>query len=167
MTRPYIRRKPYVPHNKMSFEEKLASYWAQVRKTDGCWLWIGSLNHDGYGNLALNLLGQQHWRSHRFAWALANGPIPKGMQILHSCDVPACVNPAHLRLGTIQENAKDRNAKLRMARGERNGAAKITADAVRAIRASDEPPSVLGERYGVHPAHISKIRLGHKWKHIQ
>lgn len=43
----------------------------------------------------------------RLAYKLAKGPIPKGKHILHSCDVPACINPDHLRAGTCSENMKD------------------------------------------------------------
>lgn len=51
--------------------------------------------------------------AHRVAWMITNGPIPDGLCVLHRCDNPPCVNPAHLFLGTVQDNNADRDAKGR------------------------------------------------------
>ncbi len=77
----------------------------------GCWLWTGSeRNDDGYGELWVN--GRMR-RAHRIAFELYKSPIPNGMMVLHSCDTPLCVNPAHLFLGTNSDNIKDSYAKGR------------------------------------------------------
>jgi hypothetical protein len=52
-------------------------------------------------------------RSHRAAWKLTHGPIPDGLQVLHRCDNPPCCNPAHLFLGTQQDNIADMHKKGR------------------------------------------------------
>ena len=70
-----------------------------------CWEWIGVRNHGGYGYL----LKQYSKKSgaHQISFELHYGPIPKGMLVLHRCDNPGCVNPAHLFLGTHKDNTLD------------------------------------------------------------
>jgi hypothetical protein len=77
---------------------------------DACWIWQGAKMTKGYGVVHFNgkLIG-----AHRMAWILANGPIPEGKYVCHSCDVRTCVNPAHLWLGTAQSNNEDAWAKGR------------------------------------------------------
>jgi hypothetical protein len=101
--------------------------------------------------------------AHRLAWAEANGPIPEGMVVRHTCDNPPCVNPAHLILGTQKDNVGDMDR-----RGRRGyGMAKVTADHVRAIRASAEDYRVLMARYGISKSTLNRIRRRESWAHIQ
>lgn len=89
-------------------------FWAKVdmRGPDECWLWTASRFTDRYGYGKFNAGTRQDETNvvyaHRFAYALMHGPIPDGMQVLHSCDAPPCVNPQHLRLGTPRENTDDK-----------------------------------------------------------
>lgn len=90
---------------------------ANVVIEDGCWVYQGSLDAYGYADLRGWLAGgRPHFKGHRVAWELENGPIPEGMVVMHTCDNPACVWVGHLRLGTQQENLADCRAKGR-ARG--------------------------------------------------
>jgi hypothetical protein len=87
-------------------------FWARVRKSDGCWEWTGAcFKCGGYGQFTIEH-GQQV-RAHRHSWELHNGPIPKGLWVLHRCDNPKCVRPDHLFLGTCTDNARDMMAKGR------------------------------------------------------
>ena len=70
---------------------------------------------DGYGRFCIGSEQHAHVRAHRFSWELANGPIPDGLNALHSCDNRPCVNPEHLFLGTHGDNVKDKVAKGRAA----------------------------------------------------
>lgn len=81
----------------------------------GCWLWDGATTK-GYGNLGIN--GKTHL-AHRLSWQIHFGEIPKGLLVCHKCDVPACVNPNHLFLGTVSDNAIDSVRKGRYV-GNRN-----------------------------------------------
>jgi hypothetical protein len=84
-----------------------------------CWLWVGAKKRGGYGHL--------HYRghnlgAHRVSWLVHKGPIPAGLHVLHRCDTPPCVNPAHLFVGTDQDNKDDCGRKERRATGDRSGA---------------------------------------------
>lgn len=79
-------------------------FWNKVEKTDGCWLWTASTFTDGYGKFKFD---GKNRRAHRMSWIMENGEIPDGMVVLHSCDTPLCVNPAHLSLGTPKDNTQD------------------------------------------------------------
>lgn len=99
-------------------------FWSKVRKGDGCWLWTSNAHHNGYGQIALSRNGatRQRWAwAHRVAWELTNGPIPAGQLVLHRCDTPLCVNPAHLFLGTHLENIADSVRKGRYNAWRRTG----------------------------------------------
>lgn len=105
--------------NKMSAtrtEERFNKYVAR-KEDDECWPWTGCKSHNGYGRL---------WNGSRFvpathyAWEKVHGRrVPPGLVIMHTCDEPACCNPAHLKVGTQTENVADRDAKGRTCKGDR------------------------------------------------
>lgn len=76
----------------------------------GCQLWTGSRNRGGYGQAHHD---GRRWAAHRLAYTLANGPIPLGLWVLHDCDTPACVRPAHLHLGDHRQNMAEARARRR------------------------------------------------------
>lgn len=87
-------------------------FWNKVerREADACWLWTGGTARKGYGVFTTGTKRDGSIRHHvasRFSWELHHGTIPDGLYICHSCDNPACVNPAHLWLGTQQDNITD------------------------------------------------------------
>ena len=84
-------------------ERAVNRFWSNVRKTDSCWLWEGYRNY-GYGVFSVN---RRLMRAHRVSWIMAHGEIPKGLCVLHHCDVPACVRPDHLFIGSQADNVLD------------------------------------------------------------
>lgn len=88
----------------------IARFFTKYSQSSGCWLWQAGCTPRGYGMVNLGRLAdgtQQTTYAHRVAYVLAHGDIPAGMVVMHSCDTPACVNPAHLSLGTQADNVSD------------------------------------------------------------
>lgn len=138
-------------------------FWAKVHKGEDCWEWTASLLDEGYG---------QFWdyrciQAHRYSWILHNGPIPKGLWVLHRCDNRKCVRPDHLFIGTRQENMDDMVAKGRSASRTKNAMARLTEEAINDIRQRQQSSRELAEKYGVHPAHIRNIWRGKRWRDSQ
>jgi hypothetical protein len=76
-------------------------FWNKVEAGDGCWVWLGALEHRGYGKFWLS---GRHVAAHRFAYETCVGPIPEGLCVDHLCGDKRCVNPAHMETVTSREN---------------------------------------------------------------
>lgn len=156
-------------------------FWNKVDKTAGCWIWTGSTN--GWGGMINRGPAAKggNFLAHRVSWVIHNGPIPKGMMVLHNCpggDNPRCVNPDHLWLGTQRDNVIDLMAKGRRpddyAKGEKNGRHKLTAENVAEIRKILQPGTRakyglvtdLAKQFGVSVSAIQCVRDGRKWSHV-
>ena len=79
-------------------------FWAKIKWTPSCWVWVGAKNKKGYGNF--NVDGK-YVAAHRHSWKLEYGPIPVAKWVLHKCDNPSCVRPDHLFLGDVLVNNRD------------------------------------------------------------
>jgi hypothetical protein len=146
--------------------ERLHKY---VLVTPECWLWTGSFNtHRGRPTYGQFYLEGRRVGAHRASYILHVGPVPDGLDILHSCDIKACVNPAHLRPGTHTENIREAFAKLPADyfAGENAGHVTLSWAKVHAIReahATGTRQSSLARAYGVSPVCISGIVRGKRW----
>ena len=133
----------------------------------GCWLWNRYTTRLGYG---------QCWNDggskliHRIAYELFIGPIPVGMDVCHKCDVPSCVNPDHLFIGTHADNMADKKSKGRVRvpcpLGSNHPNSKLTEADVIAIRSDPRMGTVIAAEYGVTKSLISYVRNRRGWKHV-
>ena len=98
--------------------------------SNGCWRWRLATNADGYGVASQ---GHKAVRAHRLSWSAFIGDIPDGVCVLHKCDVRDCVNPGHLFLGSIKDNAEDMVKKGRSMFGSKHHKAKLSEGRVRKI----------------------------------
>ncbi len=143
-------------------------------KTDGCWIWNGDRNPKGYGIVAYG--GRKNKKregAHRVAFKHYVGNIPAGLQVLHKCDNPSCVNPEHLFVGTQLDNIKDMFLKKRQgktgAKGEKNGKSVFSAEQVifmRQLYADGVSVLELNNKFGATYQAIDSIVKQETWKHI-
>lgn len=152
-------------------KDPVERFWKFVsvpEDNDGCWDWTGRKNYKGYGVMKIN---RRNVQSHRFSYELhQKQEIPLGLLACHKCDNPACVNPDHIFIGTIQENNLDRDRKSRKAVGERNGKSKLTEERVRSIKillSQKVSDSEIARRFGLWYTTVRAIRLGITWSHVQ
>lgn len=149
----------YTPR-EANAEERLRRRGWTVSNT-GCWVWEGATDGWGYGTLSLS--GEQRG-AHIVAYEVWVGPIEPGKILLHSCDNPPCINPAHLTQGTHRDNSKDRDN-----RG-RSGSTVLTVEQVREIRRLRAETNLtldqLGQQFGTSRDNVASIVYRKTWKNV-
>lgn len=137
---------------------------------DACWPWTGGATPQGYGRI--NLQGSVFLAS-RVAWYLATGVDPRPLDVLHRCDSPPCLNPAHLFTGTRADNCNDMWEKGRgriiHRRGELHGQSRLNDQSVlviRHLRAEGVRVNRLAAAYLTSTSEISSICCGRSWSHV-
>ena len=132
-----------------------------------CWIWIGHLDKDGYGKISL---AGRLVRAHRLAHCIASGQIQAGLQVHHSCNRPACINPEHLSAGTNQQNVDYMVSLRRQAIGARRWNTKLTpADVIniRLRRAAGESSTNLAIEFGITDGTVNAALSRKSWKHVK
>jgi hypothetical protein len=128
----------------------------------GCFLWLGATTLMGYGNISFQ---GRSFHAHKLAWLTHRGLVPDGLEVMHKCDVPSCVNPDHLELGTHKQNMTDAKARGRLKRSP-----ELTQEKVREIRekcARNANRVLLAEQYGIGRRTLYRILDGEAWAHVK
>lgn len=129
----------------------------------GCWLWDGCLNKGGYGFFKHRNIQKL---AHRASYEIHVGDIHAGMLVCHKCDVPCCVNPGHLFLGSHLDNITDMYKKRRGYVGERHYLAKLDDDKAYAIYNDTRMGTAIASEYGISASIVYTIKNRTAWKHI-
>ena len=136
----------------------------------GCWIWTGNCTSGGYG---IFWSGKKHVTAHRASYRLHVGEIPEGMFVCHKCDVPSCVNPEHLFIGTRQDNVNDASSKGRLSLcgkpGEAHYLTKLSNYQVLEIRkkhSEGKRCSELAIEYHKSESCIRAILKRISWRHL-
>jgi hypothetical protein len=147
-------------------------FWSKVNvsgQNKGCWYWESSRHTFGYGYFRIN---KKTYLAHKLALIFwNNGNEEEGLQVLHSCDNPACCNPKHLRWGTPKDNIYDAiergsHKKPPVYRGESHPKAKLTwenVDTIRKMRSENVPVKKIAEQYLVAPKTIYSVISFRNW----
>lgn len=139
-------------------------FWKKVDKNGplildtSCWVWIGYLTNEGYGQF---WNGTKLSLAHRYSWELHNETPPQDYFVCHKCDNPSCVNPEHLFLGSCYDNMQDMIAKKRDYHNK-----KLTDDQALQIYNSVNPAKDLAKDYNVHVGTIHEIKRGVTYKKV-
>lgn len=123
----------------------------------------------GYGSTSRN--NKTYWM-HRVVYCESNGLTLdniEGKVVRHKCDNPRCINPKHLELGTHGDNMSDMTSRNRQAKGETQGSAVLTEEAVRYIRKHyhEYTQRALAKKFKVSQRTVARIIHGTQWKHMK
>lgn len=150
---------------RLTIAETFDDHWTE--NENGCWIWQRCISQSyGYGRLRID---GKDWLAHRYSYEIKIGPIPEGLQLLHSCDVCCCVNPAHLTPGTNLQNQSDKAARGRAAKGAQHGKSILTEDDIPVIRTLLNEGVIQREiavKFGVCPGTIKRIKCNETWTHV-
>lgn len=161
------RRRPH--KRPRTHKEDVLAFWLHVDKRGHaeCWNWVrGNWDKFGYGKFVYR---GRNIVAHRASFLIHFGST-KGLDVLHKCDNPTCVNPKHLFLGTQADNNLDAYRKGRIPKGEHAGRALLTAKQVTAIRKLYRPyvvtARILAHRFTVSTEAVYSVLHGRSWTHL-
>jgi len=162
------------PTRKKEVQKRFLSY---VRKTRGCWFWVGGGEVYGHFSFVDSDGKQCQITAHRASYVLFKGRLPKNKDkgktcicVLHTCDTPKCVKPDHLFKGTHASNVEDKVNKKRQTWGEKNPRAELTVAQVAWIRKHYVPHhpgkysgKAIAKKFNVARSTISYIVNDQHW----
>lgn len=163
--------------NKMNYSQDIVDrFWSKVNYPGNdrdCWLWLegpyDTIKRKQYGRFRID--STTMISSHIFSFQFYNGPIPFGLDVLHKCDTPKCVNPEHLFLGTMTDNNLDRDRKGRTTKGSQIPFSKLKEIDIENMLNeiwSGELICVrdIVNKYKISDSNIRHILNGKNWKQI-
>lgn len=167
--------KQLFPELKISkYEYALSRFLNNINKTKTCWLWTAGRTQKGPYGYGVIRVGRKIIKTHRFSWEFFNKKqIPKGLHVLHHCDVPLCVNPKHLFLGTQNDNNLDKKLKGRTGMEKTRGSLNVNSK----LKEKDIPKikllykkgvkvTLIAKKYKIHETTVYYILRGSTWKHL-
>jgi len=149
----------------MFTQKQINLFWSHVdiQSEHECWNWKLSKDRYGYGKVSID---QVNYITHRVAYEIINGDIPKGKHILHSCDNSICCNPSHLKCGTRFENMQEMVERGRQGKVKTNPR-KLNLEIAESIRndfRSGLSKHSLAKKYNISRKHVRDILRGWYWK---
>ena len=148
MNPKYANRRSKHPPLRQRFYSRI-----EYDTNGGCWLWAGATGRNGYGGIGTG--GRTYRGAHCVSYEMHKGPIPPGLHVLHRCDVPSCVNPDHLFLGTRAANMADMAMKgRRRPRGPYKRVRPDQASKIRTMIDSGASVRVVAREFGVSPGTV-------------
>jgi hypothetical protein len=129
-----------------------------------------SVNDDGYGRVTWR---GESWRAHRLSYTAFVAPIRSDLSCLHKCDVPACINPAHLYLGTQRDNISDfieRGVGYYWNQYSKSVLTEVQVAEIKFLCA-ERPRRFthrqIADAYKVTRSTVSSISRGEHWRHVK
>lgn len=139
-------------------------FMKKVKKTRYCWIWLGRVNHNGYGRFNLGRSEDGQAFAHRYSHEIFNGAFDKSLYVLHKCDNSLCVNPKHLYAGTAKDNIDDMWIRLRKK-------TKVSPLQVYQIRALHKTGffnyADISRFYKINKSYVRFIVKRFSWKHLK
>jgi hypothetical protein len=134
---------------------------------NGCWVFQGSLNQNGYGRVRIK---SKDYIAHRLIAHIAIRPLTSELQVVaHKCDNPSCINPEHLFITTSAGNTLDRHLKGRTAHGSKHPSSKINDDIVKQIihlYSTGVSQNKISKMFNISQSLVSNIIHKKTWKHV-
>lgn len=163
----YRKDGTYFGNTRICRPDPITRIFMKTEVTDTCWLYKGAINSWGYGSIRID---GKTLHVHRFLYETFFGPLGKNQLCCHTCDVPNCINPAHIFIGSSKDNSDDMRRKNRAAIGSKQGKSKLKEDDIIKIfllRKEGTLQKEIAKLFGVTPSIINLILNRKIWKHVE